>query len=88
MKNVGNLLCFLLLIYLTKFFVSWSYPKTYEDSGISNIADTGDNFVGTDIVNSEPCNSLITEESITSGKIAPNLLMELRRLSLLPYSTS
>ena len=66
MKSVANLLCFFLLIYLTKFFFSWPCPKTYEDSGI---ADMGENFVGTDIVNSEPCNSSITEESITSGKM-------------------
>jgi hypothetical protein len=66
MKNIGNLLCFLLLIYLAKSFISWPYPKTYENSGI---ADMEENFVGTDIVNSEPCNSSITEESITSGKM-------------------
>ena len=74
MKNLSNLLCFLLLIYLTRFFISWPYTKTYEDSSISDIADTGENLVGTDIVNSEPCNSepcnsSITEESITSGKM-------------------
>ena len=69
MKNLGNLLCFLLLIYLIKFFISWPDTKTYEDSSISDIADIGENFIGTDIVNSEPCSSSTTEESITSGKM-------------------
>ena len=64
MKSLVNLLYFLLLIYLTKFLFSWPYPEASGDSGIS---DTGENFVGVDIVSSEPCNSSITEESIISG---------------------
>ena len=65
MKNLANLLFFFLLIYLTKYSISCPYPKTYENS---NIGDMDENLVGTDIINSEPCNSSITEESITSGK--------------------
>ena len=68
MKSVANLLYFFLFIYLTKFLFSWPYPEASGDSGIPDIADMEKNFVGIDIVNSEPCNSSITEESITSGK--------------------
>jgi hypothetical protein len=70
MKSVTNLFYLVLLIYLTKFLFSGSYPEASGDSGISNIADAGENFVGVDIVSSEPCNSSITEESITSGKLS------------------
>jgi hypothetical protein len=65
MKNLAYLLFFFLLIYLTKSFISCPYPKTYENS---NIGDMDENLVGTDIIYSEPGNSSITEESITSGK--------------------
>jgi hypothetical protein len=74
MKSVTNLLYLVLLIYLSRFLFSGSYPEASGDSGISNIADTGENFVGVDIVSSEHCteycNSSITEESITAGKLS------------------
>ncbi|MDR7665905.1 hypothetical protein RG963_08995 [Methanosarcina sp. Z-7115] len=66
MKSVTNFLCFVFLIYLAEFLFSWSSPEASGDSGIAD--DLGENFVGIDIVNSEPCNVSITEESITSGK--------------------
>ncbi len=67
MKSVANLLYFFLLIYLAEFLFSWPYPEASGDSGISDIADMGENFVGIDTVKSEPCNFSIIEESIISG---------------------
>ena len=69
MKSVRNLLFPFLAICFTKFFFSLPYPEASGDPKILDIADTGGNFVQTNIVNSEPCNSSITEESITSGKM-------------------
>ena len=66
MKSVTNLLCFFFLIYLAEFLFSWPSPEASGDSGIAD--DMGENLVGRDIVNSEPCNVSMTEESITSGK--------------------
>jgi hypothetical protein len=50
MKSVRNLLFPFLVICLTKFFFSLLYPEASGDK-ISDMADTGGNFVGTDIVN-------------------------------------
>jgi hypothetical protein len=64
MKSVIALLYFFLLISLAEFLLTWPCSETSVDS---NIGDTGENLVGVDIVNSEPCNASITEESITHG---------------------
>ena len=64
MKSVTALLYFFLLIYLAEFLLNWPCSETSVDS---EIGDTGGNLVGVDIVNSEPCSALITEESITLG---------------------
>jgi hypothetical protein len=64
MKTVTALLYFFLLFYLVEFLLPWLYPEVSVDSGIG---DAGENLVGVDVVNCEPCNTSITEESITSG---------------------
>jgi Predicted periplasmic protein len=66
MKSVTALFYLFLLAYLAESLLTWSFPETYIDS---NIGDTGENLVGADTVNSEPCNSSITEESIAPGKM-------------------
>ncbi|MGB9941125.1 hypothetical protein [Methanosarcina sp.] len=64
MKSAATLLHFFLLIYLVEFLLTWPCPETSVDSGIG---DTGENLVGVNFVNCEPCNALITEESIPPG---------------------
>ncbi|MDD2339578.1 MAG: hypothetical protein PHG79_04775 [Methanosarcina sp.] len=64
MKSVTALLYFLLLISLAVFLLTWPCPETFVDSGIGDIEK---NLVGVNILNSEPCNTSITEEPITPG---------------------
>ena len=64
MKSGTALLYLFLLIYLAEFILTWSCPETSVESGIG---DTGENPVGVDIVNCEPCNASITEEPISPG---------------------
>lgn len=63
MKSVTVLLYFVLLIYLVEFILTWPFSETSMDSEIGNI---GENTIGENIVNSEPCSASITEESVTS----------------------
>lgn len=64
MKSAAIILYFFLFIYLVDSILTWPCSETSIDS---NIGDTGENLVGVNIVNCEPCSVSITEESITPG---------------------
>ncbi|RXA16803.1 hypothetical protein EQO05_13355 [Methanosarcina sp. MSH10X1] len=64
MKSAATLLYLFLFIYLAEFLLTWPCPET---SVYSGIGDAGENPVGVNIINCEPCNASIAEGSVTAG---------------------
>lgn len=67
MKRITVLFCFFLLVYLVQSFFTLPCLEISMESGIGDI---GENLDGLDTVNYGPSNILVTEESITPGKLS------------------
>ncbi len=67
MKTLTASLYFFLLICLARFLLSWPFPETSVNSAIGDI---GENLIGIDSINSEPCNTLVTEMSISPDTLS------------------
>ncbi len=67
MKIITSLLYSLLLTCLIGSFLTWNCSETATNS---NIEDVGENLIGEDYLNSNPCNVSITDKSTNPGTLS------------------